>query len=63
MAVLKPRGSNGDYYFGFLFVNDWDTYQRLFDPLNRVLITWTPAPEIKPSFAKVEGEKDSQDRP
>ena len=63
MAVLKPPGSNGDYYLEFLFVTDWDTYQRLFDPLDKFLITWIPAPEIMPSFAKVEGEKDEQDRP
>ena len=63
MAVLQPPVSSGDYYFAFLFVNDWETYQRLFDPHHRLLVTWTPAPEIKPNLMKEEGEKDPDDKP
>ena len=63
MAVLQPSGSSGDYYFAFLFVNDWEMYQRLFDPHDRFLVTWTPAPEFKPSLMKEEGDKDPVDKP
>ena len=63
MAVFQPSALTGDYYFGFLFVQDWEYYQRLFQPLDKILITWTPAPEIKPSSMKEEGEKDPVDRP
>ena len=47
MAVLRPPGSNDDYSFGFLTISDWDQYQQLFDPLDPIMITWTPPPEIK----------------
>ena len=47
-------GSNGDYYF------EWDQYQRLFDPLDKVLITRAPPPEIKPAWQKKEGETDPE---
>ena len=56
MAVLQPPGSKGDYYFGFLFMNEWYQYQRLFDPLDKVLITWAPPQEIKPAWQKEKGK-------
>ena len=34
VAMLKLPGSDGEYYFAFLFVSDWDTYGQLFDPLD-----------------------------
>ena len=59
MTVLTPPGPNGDYYFGFIFISGWEQNQRLFDPLDKVLITWTPPPEIP--FEKSQGEKDPKD--
>ena len=61
MTVLQTPGSNGDYYFTFLFVNDLDIYQQLFNHSIHSLSYQTPGPKLKPSFAEVTGEKDPID--
>lgn len=54
MAVLKPQGSDRKYYFVFLSVTDLMIYAQVSDLPDKILITWTPPPEIKPAFEKKE---------
>ncbi|CAF9924435.1 MAG: hypothetical protein ALECFALPRED_002760 [Alectoria fallacina] len=61
MSVFAPPGSNGDYYIGFVWVHDWETFQHIFAPLDDLFITLEPPPEIKPQSEKADGEKNPRD--
>lgn len=63
MSIFSPPGSNGDYYIGFVWIPDWETYQHIFSALDNVLITTQPHRVIKALKEKAEGEKDPVDNP
>ena len=63
MMVVRPRGSDEDYYIGLLTIPDLESRGRLFKEHDNVLITWEQAPIMLLAEERGPGVKAPKDKP